>query len=91
MDIRYIKSQEKKVQGKESEIRRKYGKEWKITELGGGNGNWLLTKNSDVVIDDISYRDFVLDYYHEDKLTESLVEQFRKALENGDIELPQES
>lgn len=85
----YVESDNKTVQGKENEIRRKYGREWKITELGGGNGNWLLIKNSDVLIDGISYRDFVLDYYQKDKLTKGLYEQFCKDLENGDIKLPQ--
>ena len=89
MNIRYIESQSNTVQGKEIEIRRKYGKEWKITPLGGGNGNWQLSKHSDVLVDGVSYRDFVLEYYHKDKLTKGLFEQFRKDLEDGNIELPQ--
>ena len=89
MDIRYIESQTKTVQGKENEIRRKYGKEWKIQPLGGGNGNWLLSKNSDVLVDGVSYRYFVLEKYHEDKLTKGLFEQFRKDVEDSNIELPQ--
>ena len=88
MDIRYIESQSKTVQGKESEIRKKYGKEWDIHKLGGGNGNWLLTKKSDVLVDGVSYRDFVLEHYNKDKLTEALAERFRKDLEDGNIELP---
>ena len=88
MDIRYIESQSKTVQGKEAKIRRKYRKEWKITPLGSGNGNWQLSKNSDVLVDGVSYRDFVLEHYHENKLTRGLFEQFRKALEDGSIELP---
>lgn len=87
MDIRYIESQSMTRQGKESEIRKKYGKEWEIRELGDGNGNWLLTKKSDVLVDGVSYRDFVLEYYHRDRLTEALVEQFRKDLESGNIKL----
>ncbi len=88
MEILYIPSQKMEVQGKESEIRKKYGKEWKISELGGGNGNWLLTKKSDVLVDGVSYRDFVLEHYNRDKLTEALAERFRKDVEAGNIELP---
>lgn len=88
MDICYIPSQKMEVQGKESEIRRKYGKEWEISALGDGNGNWLLTKKSDVLVDGVSYRDYVLEHYHRDKLTEALAERFRKDVEDGNIELP---
>ena len=88
MEILYIPSQKMEVQGKESEIRKKYGKEWKISEQGGGNGNWLLTQKSDVLVDGVSYRDFVLEHYHRERLTEALVEQFRKDLKDGNIKLP---
>ena len=89
MDIRYIPSQEKRVQGKREEIYKKYGKDWDIRELGGGNGNWLLSKKSDVLVDGISYRDFVLDYYGRDKLTEKLVDKFREDVLNGRVKLPE--
>ena len=89
MNIRYVPSKKRKVQGKESEIRKKYGKEWEISPLGEGNGNWLLSKKSDVLLDEKSCRKFVLDYYHEDKLRKGLAEQFRQDLKNGNIEMSQ--
>ena len=87
MQIRYVKSDSITVQGKQAEIFKKYGKEWKIQEQGGGNGNWLLTKKSDVLVDGKSYRRFVLEHYGKTRLTENLVDKFREDVENGKIEL----
>lgn len=87
MNIVYIESQSMTVQGKASEIYKKYGKEWNIREEGKGNGNWLLTKPSDVLVNGVSYRSFVLDHYSRQRLTENLVDQFRKDVEDGKIKL----
>ena len=86
-DISYVKSQKKKVQGSKSEIYRQYGKEWDIMELGEGNGNWLLTKKSDVLLNGVSYRDFVLNHYNSNMLTPKLVNQFSEDIENGNINI----
>lgn len=51
MEIYYIPPESSTVQGKESAIYKKYGKEWSIRPLGNGNGNFLLTKRSDIRID----------------------------------------
>ena len=51
------------------------------------NGNWLLTKKSDVLVDGKSYRSFVLEHYGKTRLTENLVDKFREDVENGKIEL----
>ena len=87
--IVYERSDSMTVQGKQDEVFRKYGKKWHISELGGGNGNWLLKKRADVLVDGISRRRFVLDYYQREKLTEKLVEKFRKDVENGVISMEQ--
>lgn len=87
MQITYITSESRTVQGKRAEIYRKYGNEWNIKEQGGGNGNWLLTKKSDVLVDGKSYRNFVLNHYGKSRLTEKLVDMFREDLTNGTIEL----
>ncbi len=87
MSIIYIKGEKKTVQGKGNDIYKRYGKEWSISELGNGNGNWLLTKKSDVLVDGKSYRDFVLDHYEKSRLTENLVDIFRTDVENGTIKL----
>ena len=87
MQIRYVKSDSITVQGKQAEIFKKYGKEWKIQEQGGGNGNWLLTKKSDILVDGKSYRSFVLEHYGKSKLTENLANKFRDDLINGVIQL----
>lgn len=72
MQIRYVESESMSVQGKRDEVYRRYGKEWNIREQGGGNGNWLLTKKSDVLVDGRSYRSFVLEHYGESRLTQKL-------------------
>ena len=56
-------------------------------EQGGGNGNWLLTRKSDVLVDGKSYRTFVLEHYGKSKLTAKLVDKFREDVANGKIKL----
>lgn len=87
MQIRYVKSESMSVQGKRTEIFKKYGKEWSIKEQGGGNGNWMLTKRSDVLVDGKSYRDFVLEHYGKSRLTENLVEKFKEDIATGKVTL----
>lgn len=87
MEIRYVESQSRSVQGNKDEIYKRYGEEWKISEKGGGNGNWLLTKSSDVLVDGISYREFVLERYGRTKLTLKLCDEFKKDVENDKIKL----
>lgn len=87
MNIFFVKSQSMTVQGKANEVYKKYGREWSIKEQGGGNGNWLLTKNSDVFVDGVSYRIFVLKFYHKTRLTKNLVKRFREDLESGKVKL----
>ncbi len=87
MQVRFISSESMSVQGKWEDISKRYGREWKIQKQGGGNGNWLLTKRSDVLVDGKSYRSFVLDYYGKSKLTEKLVDKFREDLTGGVINL----
>lgn len=85
--INYIESESMTIQGKWDTIVKQYGKEWTIKPLGGGNGNWLLTKKSDVQVNGKSYRDFVLDHYGKSRLTKELVEKFREDVGNGKIKL----
>ena len=86
-NIQYINSDSKIVQGKTQDIINRYGREWTIREQGRGNGNWLLTKRSDIVVDGKSYRSFVLTYYNRERLTYNLYEQFRADVEKGKINL----
>ena len=86
--VTYVPSRSMVVQGKYDEVMHKYGKEWKVSPEGRGNGNWLLTKRADVLVDGKSYRSFVLDFYGRSKLTEKLVDRFREELNNGKVELP---
>lgn len=87
MQITYVPADSMSVQGSKSEIFKKYGDKWNIKERGNGNGNWLLTRKSDVLVDGESYRTFVLDYYGRFKLTEKLVDKFREDVESGDVKL----
>ncbi|MCL2753392.1 MAG: hypothetical protein FWE44_04500 [Defluviitaleaceae bacterium] len=75
------------VQGKRDEIYNKYGKEWNIKEHGGGHGNWLLTKNADVLVDGKSYRDYALNHYGKKKLTKKLADKFEEDIRSGKIKL----
>lgn len=84
-NIQYIKSDSKIVQGKRQDIFNRYGKEWTIREEGRGNGNWLLTKRSDIVVDGKSYRSFVLKHYNRERLTNNLYKQFKEDVEKGKI------
>lgn len=88
MQVKFIESASMTIQGKSNEVYKRYGKEWDIREQGGGNGNWLLTKKSDILVDGKSYRNFVLDHYGRDKLTEKLVDTFREDLMSGKVQLP---
>lgn len=87
MNIFFVESQSMTVQGKASEVYKKYGGEWSIREQGGGNGNWLLTQKSDVLVDGVSYRNFVLKLYKKFRLTKNLVEKFREDLKSGKVKL----
>lgn len=87
MQISFIQSESMSVQGKKAEIYKRYGKEWSIREQGWGNGNWLLTKKSDILVDGKSYRSFVLEYYGKSRLTEKLANKFREDLISGAIQL----
>lgn len=86
-EIVYVHSESRIRQGKKEDLIRKYPG-WKIGELGGGNGNWLLTKKSDVLVDGVSYRDFVLEHYGKKKLTENLAQCFRNDVNAGLLTLP---
>lgn len=89
MQIIYAESESMTVQGKRDEIYKKYGdgRGWNIRELGGGNGNWLLTQKSDVLVDGKSYRSFVLEHYGKSRLTEKLVDKFREDVKNGEVKI----
>ena len=87
MKVEYIKSESRPIQGTKEKIFKKYSKDWSIKELGNGNGNWLLTRKSDVLVDGKSYRSYILDYYSRSRLTEKLFEKFRDDLESGKIRL----
>ena len=79
----YQASESMEVQGSHDEVMKKYGKEWRIKPLGNGNGNWLLTKNSDILINGKSYRAEILAYFSREKLTEKLAEKIENDLHNG--------
>ena len=85
--IYYVPSQRMTRQGKADEINKQYRKEWNISPRGGGNGNWLLTKPSNVLFNGKSCRSFVLEYYNGEKLTKGLVDKFREDVKNGNISL----
>jgi len=85
MEIIFIPSQSMTVQGKKYAVYKTYGKNWFIHPHGGGNGNWLLTRPSDVLVNGVSYRNFILNLYDKSRLTENLVERFRNDLLKGKV------
>lgn len=87
MEFEYIESQYMTVQGKASDIYKRYGKTWTIRPLGKGNGNWLLTRKSDVLVNGVSYRENVLGLYGKTKLTRNLFDRFCKDVENGEVNI----
>ncbi len=87
MTINYVASETMTVQGKWDKIVKRYGKEWSINPLGGGNGNGLLTRKSDVLVNRKSYRDFILNHYERYRLTEKLFDKFLNDLLSGKIKL----
>ncbi|MBR6984243.1 MAG: hypothetical protein IKH75_12090 [Ruminococcus sp.] len=87
MEIIFVPSQSMTVQGKRDTVYKMYGKNWFIRPLGGGNGNWLVTRPSDVLVNGVSYRAFILEFYEKTRLTELLFERFRNDVDNGIISL----
>ena len=85
--VQYIPSQSMKVQGKKADVYKLYSKNWYIRELGGGNGNWLLTRPSDVLVNGTSYRAFVLNLYKTSRLTGALVGRFYNDLSTGKVSI----
>ena len=79
----YIESQSMKVQGKANDIYKRYGDDWKKNALG--NGNWLLTKKSDALINGVSHRKKILELYHKTSLTRSLFERYCHDIETGKV------
>ena len=83
MEIVYIESESMSVKGNSSDVFKRYGKTWKIKPYGKGNGNWILTRKSDVLVNGVSYREKILSFYGKSRLTKNLAERFRKDVENG--------
>ena len=85
-EIMFTEGENMSVQCSSDEVFKRYGKEWRIQEKGNGRGNWLLTKSSDIFVNGISYRNFVLEYYNRSRLTKKLFFTFCNDLENGKLD-----
>ena len=86
--VLYVPSESITFQGNDTEVQRRRKQGYSVRPLGGGGGNWLGIKRSDVLVNGESYREFVLDYYRRDKLTEALTKQFEQDLNTGKVTLP---
>ena len=86
--VQYVPSESFSFQGNDTEVQRRRRQGYNVKPLGGGGGNWLATKRSDVLVNGESYREFVLDHYRRDKLTETLAKQFEQDLNTGKVTLP---
>lgn len=87
MGIVFIESESMTVRGKSSDIYKRYGKSWTINMLGNGNGNWLLTRKSDVLVDGISYREKILNLYGKSRLTKNLFDRFCEDVKDGLVKI----
>lgn len=86
-NIIYQKSESMSVQGTWQSVKRRYGNSWHISEQGNGNGNWLLTRHADILVNGISCRNRVLTYYGKTRLSENLAYQFATDVKQGRIDL----
>lgn len=86
-----LESESLTVQGKFTDISKRYGKRWSIKPLGNGNGNWLLTRKAELLVNGSSYRGFILNLYGKSKLTERLADRFIDDVESGDIDIDAEN
>lgn len=91
----YEKSESIKFQGNNPKVHKMYEEKYNVNDLGKGNGNYIATKNSDIIIcvesngitKNYSCRNFILKNYKKDKLTKGLFNKFIKDLENNKINL----
>lgn len=88
MSMKYIRSENFTVQAPKDEVYTKYvGNGYTVKPEGKGNGNWIVSKKGDVLVDGISQREFILEYYNRKRFTESLAMKFMQDVEDGNIEL----
>lgn len=86
--VLYVPSESIPFQGNDSEVQRRRKQGYSVRARGGGGGNWLAIKRSDVLVNGESYREFVLDHYGRNNLTEALAKQFEQDLNTGKVTLP---
>ena len=87
MNYMYVESESFTDQGTFEKMKKLYGDRYRISPLGWGNGNWKLTRKSDLLIDGVSYRGRILETYGKTRLTEKLAKRFIKDIEKGIIVL----
>ena len=86
-DVQYIPSETMRGQGTRNKVYGQYGKSWNIREHGNGNGNWLFTKKSDILVNGVSCRNSVLNHYGKNRLTKGLADKLSKEIENGKLDV----
>ena len=84
MSVTLIEGQKMKVQGKKQEVFKRY-KGWRIMSLGNGNGNWLVTKKCEVMVDGRERSDEVRKLYNREKITSNLIENLKEDMESGKV------
>lgn len=88
--LRYTKSESITFQGKNNLFEyKKMG--YKITNWGGGNGNWIAFKRTKVELESddgnwIDVTDLVRDYYLREKITKTLVDKFATDLASKNVD-----
>lgn len=85
--IEYVESESDTVQGTYAEVKRKYGRDWHIREHGNGNGNWLITKNSKILINGENFKVQILEHYGQERMTKKLFKTFCNDVRSGKIDI----
>lgn len=87
ISVFYQNSEQMQVQGSKQDVIRRYGKTWTIAPLGGGNGNWILSRPADILINGISCKDKILMFYGRSRVSEKLAQQVAADLQSGKVSL----
>ena len=75
MLISYVPSEFFTAQGTYASVKKRY-QEYQVSPLGGGNGNWKVCRNSDILLNGESCREQVLMHYGRSRLTANLYDRF---------------
>lgn len=86
MFVRYIESENFIIHGKKEKVK-KYLEDEDYNVRSYGNGTYRITKKSNVLVDGISFREQVLQFYERCNLTEKLASDFTDDISEEKIKI----